>query len=381
MKTFVCKASACLFLLLPWVMAPAWAAVERTEAGNIYFSGGEVRINEPVSADLFAAGRQIFIEEAVAADAALAGGTIEVSAEIGEDLRAAGGTVSINRNVGGEVLAVGRTVRIANGINVGGPALLAGSDVAVGGTVNSSIKAYGNKIVIFGEIKGDARLYGEEIVLMPGAKIGGNLVYASSAPLTADETRVVAGNVTREKSPDAWGDKDASVSGAGWFQPVFFLSMFATGALLFLIFPGAVTGAQQAIRQYPGRSLLSGLVLLSAIPPIAIIMMITVIGIPVGFSLLALYPLILLLGFLGAAFFLGRRAADAMRQPTDVSLPRQLAFLGLALLLLGLAAMIPFLGMLFICIALIAGAGGWAVWTFGRIQSIRHGRDETPSPA
>lgn len=382
MNTPACRLSVCLFFLLQCVVSQVSAAVERTEAGNTYFSGGEVRINEPVHGDLFATGRQIFVDQPVAADAALAGGMIEVREEIGEDLRAAGGTISIYRNVGGEVLAAGRSVRIENAVDVGGPALLAGNEVAVGGTVNKGIKVYANKIVLFGRIAGDARLFGEEIALMPGTRIEGNLYYASPKALTSDEAATVAGRVTREESSRA-GDagRGIAASGPGWFHPLFFFSMFASGALLFLVFPGAVKGAQHAIRQYPGKSLLIGLVLLSAIPPIAVIMMISVIGIPVGFSLIALYPLLLLLGYLGAAFFIGQRAADAMKQSSEVSLPRQLAYLGFALLLLGLAAMIPFLGMLFVCLALLAGVGGWAIWSFGRIQGLRNRHGDSPETA
>ncbi|OGB20805.1 MAG: hypothetical protein A3I66_19545 [Burkholderiales bacterium RIFCSPLOWO2_02_FULL_57_36] len=108
--------------------------------------------------------------------------------------------------------------------------------------------------------------------------------------------------------------------------------------------------------------------MLFTLPPVAILFMITVIGIPIGLGLLALYPVLLLLGYLATAFFIGREAANAMHQPKDVTLGKQIAFLAGALLLLTIVAMIPVLGGLLMFLALVIGIGGWAVWLYQRYR-------------
>lgn len=143
----------------------------------------------------------------------------------------------------------------------------------------------------------------------------------------------------------------------------------ATGVLLFLLLPNAAQGIQRVIREYPLRSLLTGLALLFAVPPVAILLMITVIGIPLGLALLALYPVMLLLGYLAAAFFIGRRAADATKQPPRLSAGRQALFLALALVILNLIALIPFLGGMVMFALLVLGTGGWAVWIYMRYSA------------
>jgi hypothetical protein len=231
------------------------------------------------------------------------------------------------------------------------------------------MKVYAKRIVISGDIGGNVRFYGKEIIILPGATLRGDLFYTSPQALPADQLARVSGSVQREQAPESVRRERENQGSPGWFSPVFFFSMLATGTLLLLIFPGAVQGAQQTIHKSPLRSMLTGLILLCAVPPLAILFMITVVGLPVGLGLLAIYPLALLLGYLAVAFYIARRAADAMKQPQEVGLLRQLGFLALALILLRLVAMIPLLGLLLWLLALVAGVGGWAVWLHGRYRA------------
>lgn len=335
-------------------------------AGNMYVSGSEIRVATPVAGDLIAAGGQVRVEREVADDAAVAGGSVEIRGGVGEDLRVAGGTLDIDGDIGGELVAAGGTVRVADSTTVAGSAWLAGNDVRLGGKVGQDARIAGNRIALSGEINGDARLYGRDISLLPGTKINGNLSYASPNPLFQDPSAQVLGQIVREETPEHWETASGGARAMAWFHPFFVLSMLVAGALLYLLLPGAINGIQEAIRQYPARSLLAGIALLFAVPPVAILFMITVIGIPIGLTLLALYPVMLLLGYLAAAFFVGRRAADAMKQPAQLGPGRQVLFLALALVILNLIVLIPFVGALLIFMALVVGIGGWGVWIYMR---------------
>jgi len=344
---------------------------ERSSSGNSYIAGGNIIISTPVEGDLMAAGGDVKVEQEISADAALAGGSVELHAPVGQDLRAAGGTVNINSNVGGELFATGGTVRLARSARVAEDARLSGSDVMLAGEVAKDVRIYANKITVSGRIGGDAHLYGQRIVLQPGARIGGNLYYASPDPIAQDRDVVIGGTITREEMPAHWGERGRA-GVLAFFHPIFVISMLVAGMLLFLLFPNAVHGTANTIRQYPWSSLLIGAALLFLIPPVAIFFMITVIGIPIGLVLLLLYPLVLLLGYLGAAFFIGRRAADAMKQPDRLRAGRQTMFLAAALIVLSLIALIPFVGGFLIMLALFLGIGGWAVW-MTRIRNTESG--------
>lgn len=347
------------------------AAVETSRAGNMYISGGQIKITSPVAADLLAAGGSVGVDREVGADAAIAGGSVDVRAPVRQDLRVAGGAVSIGGDVGGELVAAGGSVRVEQASAIARSAWLAGSDVALSGNVGRDVKIYANRITLSGEVGGDASLYGQEITLLPGARIHGNLSYASPNPLKQDKGAQVLGTITREPIPEGWDGKDAGRRALYWFHPFFILSMLVLGVLLFLVFPNAVRGVQRTIRQYPARSLLIGLALLFTIPPLAILFMVTVVGIPIGFFLLALYPFSLLLGYLAAAFFIGDRVAAATRRPEPLDWKWQALFLALALIALSVATAIPFLGGLVLIAAVVIGLGGWAVWIYNRYRSAR----------
>ncbi len=352
-------------LLLHLVMANAAAqtkAAETSAAGNTYLAGGDLRIVTPVIADLISAGGRISVEREVGADAALTGGSVDVRAPVMQDLRVAAGTVNIQSNIGGDLAAAGGSVKIENTARIAGSAWLSGGEVTVAGRIGKGAKIYGNRINISGEIVGDTRLAGQQIVLAPSARIDGNLSYASPTELPENQRAQISGTITRLETPEGWHADNSGRNALSWFHPIFFLSMLICGMLLYLLFPNAVTGAAYAIRQYPGRTLLAGVALLFTVPPLAILFMVTVVGLPIGFALLFLYPLALLLGYITTAFFVSREIAVALKKYTEPpGWKKQTLFLALSLLVLGIALVIPYLGGLILILAIVAGLGGWAV--------------------
>ncbi|HJV50793.1 MAG TPA: polymer-forming cytoskeletal protein [Noviherbaspirillum sp.] len=353
-------------------ISPAYSAssqLQTSEAGNTYISGSDLVIATPVAADLFAAGGRVSVEREVGADAAVAGGSVTIRAPVRQDLRAAGGHVDIEGNTDGELVAAGGNVRVGEAAVVAGSAWLAGGDVTVAGKIGKGARIYAGNIAISGEIDGDAHLYGQQIKLLPGAIIRGGLFYTSPNELIRDPSAQVLGTLTHEPTPPEWSKEHGPRRAMSWFHPFFVLSMLAAGMLLYVLFPAAALGPQRAIRQYPLRSLLLGLALVFTIPPVAILFMVTVIGLPIGFALLLLYPLSLMLGYLATAFLIGRQVATAAKQPEPASLKRYALFLLLALIVLSIAAAIPFLGGIVMIAAVVLGLGGWAVW----IQTSYHG--------
>lgn len=361
-RPLICTVLLCLSVL---GMAPVSAApaLETGAGGNIYLAGGDLKVVNPVAADLVAAGGRVSVERAVGADAAVAGGAVDIRAPVMQDLRVAAGSANVEGNVGGELVAAGGSVRVDGAARIAGPALLAGGEVTVAGNLDQGAKIYAGRITVSGRIAGDTRLYGRDILLTPDARIEGNLSYASPTELPQAQHAQVSGTVTRLETPEGWHEEeDGGEPAWSWFHPFIFVSMLAAGMLLYLLFPNTVTGAQRAIAQYPLRSLLAGLALAFTVPPVAILFMATVIGLPIGFALLLLYPLALLAGYLATAFFVGHRIAAAVKSGEPLSFRKQMLYLALALLLLGVVFAIPFLGGFLLILSVVAGLGGWAVW-------------------
>jgi cytoskeletal protein CcmA (bactofilin family) len=353
-------------------------SVLRSPSGNAYMAGGNLTIGQATARDLIAGGGRISVEGEVGADAALAGGTVDIRSPVAEDLRVVGGTVNIQSDVGADLVAAAGSLTVTQAARIGGPAWLAGGNVTMAGSVGNGARIYGNTVTIAGRIVGNTLLAGQQITLTPTARIEGNLSYASPTAIPADQHTQVSGTVMRLETPEGWRAPRTEMPGWRWFRPVGFFSMLFSGMLLYALFPNAVLGTERAIAQYPLRSLLAGFALLFAVPPVAVLFMLTLIGLPVGLTLLLLYPLALVLGYFGAAFFLSRAIAIALKKDVDApSWKRKLVFLALALLLLMLVMWIPFAGFVVLAFAVIFGMGGWGVWAHLSYTTRANRRGET----
>lgn len=356
-------------LLYAAAMTAASVHAETTAAGNTYLAGREVRVVQPVMGDLIAAGGRVSVEREIAADAAISGGTVDIRGPVGEDLRVAGGTVRIENDIGADLAAAGGSVHVAPGTSVYGSGWIAGRDVIVEGRISRGARIYGNTITLSGEIGGDTELHAERIILTKSARIDGDLTYASAAELSQEQLNQVNGQVRHLDASGRRYEQGEDGAAWSWFHPLFLAAMLASGILLHALCPNAIAGVQNVIRQQPGRSLLIGVALLFSVPPVAILFMATVIGLPIGFALLLLYPLALLLGYLASAFFLGGRLAATTRQAEPLSRTKQSLYLALALLILSMTLAVPFIGGFILLLAVVAGLGGWAVWWRSRLKT------------
>jgi cytoskeletal protein CcmA (bactofilin family) len=352
------------------------SAVVISESVNVYLSGSSVRSSSPIEGDLFAAGGNVSVDHPVKGDVSLAGGQVNVNNAVGDDVRAAGGQVTLNGKVGGEALLAGGKINVDSNADIQGRLWAAGGNVTLAGKYAKGIKAYGRNITLAGEVNGDVRLTGETIEILPSAKINGALNYTSREELKVDPAQV-SGGVTRSAAPKDWQgwEQGRHMNERNWgrrglsFSPFLLLGLIAAAAVFILLFPNATRGAQQEVGTSPWTSLGLGAAMLFTLPPIAILLMITVIGIPLAFALLALYPVLLLVGYLTTALYIGDRGATALKKDTTSSTWMRIGFVALALLALALIRLIPFVGGIVFFAALLIGMGAWSLHLYHRYKA------------
>lgn len=306
--------------------------------GDLIAAGGNVDIAAGGALDIIAAAGQLFVEGPVGEDAILAGGSVTLSGAVAEDLIAAGGQVRVNRGarIGDDALIAGGTVRLDG--DVGGNAVMAGGRLAVGGSIGGDLNAAGGNLEILSgaRIAGSVSFRGAEPpVISPGATIGGDVDYIAESRFGghADDHRGIG-----------WG-------GVIWLA----LAMIVTGIVVILLLPGIATGSAERLRARPVASALIGLALLAGIPFLAMLLMATVIGIPLGVIVMALYPVTLFVGFVVAAFAVSEWAIRRW-----VTAPRPLQRFGafaVVVAALFLAYAIPWIGGWLALITLLPGIG------------------------
>jgi len=235
----------------------------------------------------------------------------------------------------------------------------------VDGTVNGSLTAFDAPVTISGRVDGDVVVFNGRVVLRSGANVGGDVV-SQTAPVVASGATI--GGTTRRLQNNTRWDRFGWVSRFAFWLAVSVSTLVVGLVLLWLAGRGAAR-ILEAGRTRIGPSIGWGLLLFFGLPILAILALVTVVGIPLGLGLLAALGLIYALGYAASAWILGRLI---LRTPTVWVV----AFL-LGWAILRVAALIPILGGLVWFAAAVFGLGALLV----AIWRSRSGAQSAPAVA
>ena len=344
-------------------------AVSRDFGSDYFGAGAMLNLTDTVEGDAFLLGGQVSIASEVKGDLVAVGGELSIGGNVGDDLYAAGGDVKIDAIVTGNARAAGGDIALGPATIVAGAVSLTGARVTFEGMSHEYLQASGASVRIDGMVHGDAEVRSRELVIGPNTRIGGRLVYHGPIAPVVPEGAVIAGgvefheaNASRylDDSGDQWHDRAHGVGSFLWF-----VGVFVAGTLFLVLLPGYSTRAAETIGREPLKVLGLGLAILVCVPFVAIVLLITIIGIPLALLVIPLYLLLIFLGWVTVALFIAQRGLAAARAGRPVTLGRRLLALFLGLVALWLLQKIPIVGGLIVFIALMAGVGGlvWQAWT------------------
>jgi hypothetical protein len=145
------------------------------------------------------------------------------------------------------------------------------------------------------------------------------------------------------------------------------------GVLLVLLAPAALYAAERAVRERLGASVAWGVGIAIGVPLLAVLALVTLVGIPFGVALLLAAIPVLLVAYTTSAWIAGRRV---LRRSTS---PWAALLIGWGIL--RVLALIPVFGALVGLAATVVGLGALAValWRAGR-PGAPAARPEAPAP-
>lgn len=339
------------------------AAEDSTQAsiGDSRLTAGDVVVLEqPIDGNAFAAGSRVELRERVDRSAFLSGANVTMAGSVGRNLYAAGGEVRIEGEVEGKARAAGGKIRVLPEARIGGSAAFAGESIEVEGDVGSRLRAYGDTIVINGRVDGDVEVAGGNIRIGPDARITGRIEYRSGRDIDVDPAAQVAGGVTELQQERRWLRKLGH--GAAIFGGVTIsFGMVLIGALMILAMPRFSREAAATILKKPWQSAGLGVVMLLGVPFAIIVLLVTVIGIPLALLLVFGYVVLMLLGYLVAAMFVGDTALERLGREKVESPWWRVLFMFLALIVIAIVKQVPFIGGLAVMLLFIAGIGAFTM--------------------
>lgn len=244
-------------------------------------------------------------------------------------------------------------VNVPRGATVGDVVVVDGS-VSVAGRVDGDVIAVSGPVRVAGTVDGSISAVSDRVTLLAGARVTGDVLYGDERPSIA-RSATVGGEVSdegwQELADFPWG----VVGAVGWWLAVS-ISTLVLGLVLLALAPRAADAALETARTRLGVSLAWGAALFFGLPLVAVVALITLIGIPLGLGLLlALIPLAGL-GYVTTGYLLGRLLLK------DAS--RIAAFL-VGWAVLRAIAIVPFLGVLVWLVGIVIGLGILLVTLWG----------------
>ena len=271
------------------------------DQGDVYAAAGQVILDGAIEQDLVVAGGMISIDQDVKGDLLAAGGNIIVNADIGDDLRMAGGNISINGHVGGDVLVFGGTISFGSQAVIEGDIIAFGGLVVLNGDINGSVLSNAGDLTLRGNIRGSADLRAETLTV--GGSVGGPAILVGSKSLNLLDDTNLTGDVRywTERGPVDFGtairgqatyDRTLAVTQAfiniSFWSYVLWaiaLSIIWNAVLILVLVPlikRPFLRAAEHLNAHLWMDLGLGALYIFVTPILAMVLMATVIGLPIG---------------------------------------------------------------------------------------------------
>jgi cytoskeletal protein CcmA (bactofilin family) len=353
--------SFALCSLVAAIGAFAWAEepdvilrIDKPVDNDLYVAHRDVIIRSQIDGDLVAAGQSITVDGNVTGDVIVAAQYIKIQSAVGDDLRAAGQHIAVDSTVAGHIVAAGQTVIVTQ--PVGEWAWLAGNTVEVLANVGGDLKIGAQEITINAEVDGNVELIGEKFRLGPDAIVRGELTWRSNYEAEISPDAQIKGKFIKQPLPDYLDESDDD---GGLF---FTISVIVATMALYLLFSRPLQASANQLAGHPGMSLLLGFAVFMGTPILAVLLLITGIGLWLGLAALGAWLLFLLLGVLTGLFAASYIVLCRFRpQPTML---QALAAIVVTVVAVGLLANVPVLGFVGVAAIWLLGIGAlcWTSW-------------------
>lgn len=265
----------------------------------------------PLDASCFEAGDTVSNSAAINGILFEAGNDVTANGS-SEYVIAAGNQFALLGNTGKDALVAGRIINITG--TVGRDAYFAAQDIIVDGTVSRNLFAAGKTVTVKGTVNGDLFLMADTVVIADDAVIGGRLHYDSNTTVIASSELLQNADVSIVDPPaqnDDFETEPSHENGIGstvLHKGMKFLGVVAVAMVLLWLTPLW----NKLDRKYYGapfgkyaRAFGIGWGVLAGVPLAAILVMITGIGLRLGFILLLAYAAVILMAPVFISFFVG----------------------------------------------------------------------------
>ena len=336
-----------------------------------FLAGQSVRISANVADDVFAAGRDVTFDSATVKNAIVAGYDVELRNGKVADMIAAAANIKIAGTIEDDLVAAARSIRVSSDGKIGGDARFAAETIDMEGRIGGNMRAAAARITITGKISGKADFLAQRIVIASGAVITGDLIYRSEAEPEIAEGATIGGKIRRiEIDRSDLSAIGFSILGIGLFITISWaVAMLLLIIIVQLAFPGLMAASAGQLQANPWSHLGRGMAGFLLAVAITGFLYASILGIPLGVALFLVIAVVWLLGLVTVSNCIGLLIKRWRRGPVDIQLPGQIGWGIAGAIILGVIALIPFVGGIVAGLAIAAGFGAAAAELWKRLRT------------
>ena len=342
--------------------------------GNLYVAGNNISIDGDVEGDVFCAGQNIVVNGDIEGSVICAGQSILINGDVEGSVRIAGDSLNINSNIKKNLMTLGASVIVGDGAVIGWDALIGAAFVDIKGVIGKDLNGGAANVHITGKVGGDINLSVESnikkekkgitldakdsrdsnFVIGPAAVIGGRVNYKSSQDLIIKDGARVAGAVKRSDSKKRESSTANHVLGLIGSLLFSVISALLVGLLIIRLWGDRVKKVTDRMVTNATSQIGIGLIKVISVPVIALLLAITIVGIPLSLIILSVYFIALYAAKIIVGILVGRKVIEKYWTAKKNSLVWALV---VGITILKVVSFIPLFGWITCFIATLWGIG------------------------
>ncbi len=293
-----------------------------TIADTLVIGGESVIIDGNVEGDLITGGERLVINGSVSGNVIALGQSVTINGNVGGTVIGAAEVLELSgAQVVGDIWVAGETIELGKGTRIGRNATVAGERIILTGHVTRDLTVAGESLEVSGSVGEDIEAFTDQLRLIGDASVGGDIRFRSD-----DEDRL-------QQSPDATVQGSVTFSSVfeeseprnRYLDPQFYINQvlglvaaFVAGVTLLWFFPD-LRYLRLGNSGENFRTAGLGLIGIISLPVVAILMGITVVGLPLTVVGLFFWAFMLYFAKIVLASYLGQVILVSSDQ--DDSLP------------------------------------------------------------
>jgi cytoskeletal protein CcmA (bactofilin family) len=340
--------------------------------GDYFAVGPHVVISGTVHGDVYAVGGDILVDGMIDGDLIAAGGTIIVSGTVSQDLRAAGGEVTASGTIGRNATVAGGDIQVSPRGRVKGNWLAAGQQVELAGPIEGEVRIAAAEVTVSDSVGSDLSVAAPSIHLTSNASVGRHFRYWSETDPSIEEGAKIRGTVVRRPIPETLrGERlleQLTLLKLVW-TAISFFSTLIIGLMIVHSYPVFSLAVDWTIRERPIASLGAGAAALIGMPILILVSCATVLALPLGLVLGALYISTL---YLARIFVMVWAGQLLLLLVSDSPSPTWAFVVGLVVY--SLCTLMPVVGPFVTVSTLFAGVGALLLTKRALVEQLRERR-------